>query len=60
MLLRYILCGIVAFWGFFLLFKNGINSGGKILLVIAAIGVLTTIIMDFINRKKTETDQHIK
>ena len=60
LVLRYILCGLVAFWGFFLIFKNGINSGGKVLLVIATIGLLSTIVMDFINKRKTDTRHSIK
>ncbi len=47
---RYLICGLVAFWGFFLIFKNGINSGGKTLLFISSIGVISTFIADLVNR----------
>jgi hypothetical protein len=52
---RYTLCGLVAFWGFFLIFKNGINGDGKVIVIIALIGAITTFIFDignkFLNRK---------
>jgi hypothetical protein len=57
-LLRYMTCGIVALWGFVLIFKEGINSGGKTLLLIALIGLATTLLADFINikRKSVKSD----
>jgi hypothetical protein len=36
---RIVLSSIVAMWGFYLIFKYGINSGGKSLLLIAAVAI---------------------
>jgi hypothetical protein len=52
LILRYILCSLIALWGFILIFKNGMNSGGKILLVIAFVGLIVTLCFDFINNKR--------
>ncbi len=52
MLVRYIFCTIVAVWGFILIFQNGINSGGKILLLISGIGAVSTFVFDYLNARK--------
>lgn len=49
-LLRYVVSGIVAIWGFVLIFTEGINSGGKVLLIISGIGVLSTVLFDAFNQ----------
>jgi hypothetical protein len=49
-LLRYVVCGFVAFWGFLLIFINGIDSGGKTLVTIALIGATSTFLVDLGNK----------
>ena len=51
-LTRYMICGLVAFWGFFLIFKNGDFSAGKTLLIIASIGAVATFLIDLIKSKR--------
>jgi len=51
--IRYFVCSLVAFWGFMLIFKDGVDSGGKILIFIAIIGASTTFLIDkYQNSKK--------
>lgn len=49
--LRYGVCGIVAIWGFILIFLNGIDSGGKILLIMAGIGFVSTVLFDIFKKR---------
>lgn len=49
-MLRYLISSIMALWGFYLIFKNGINREGEILLSIALIGTVTTFIFDIGNK----------
>lgn len=48
--LRYIVCAIVAAWGFIMIFTQGVDSGGKILLLIAGIGVSSTMLFDMFHK----------
>ena len=50
---RYLLASLLALWGFFLIFKNGVNGGGKVLVIIAIIGAITTFIVDLGNKYLT-------
>jgi hypothetical protein len=43
----------VALWGFYLIFTEGIDFGGRILLLIAAIGVSSTMLFDAYNKYMT-------
>ena len=45
-IIRYILCGLVALWGFIKIFSEGIDTGGATLLFIAFIGAASTFIID--------------
>ena len=49
--LRIILTSIVAFWGFFMIFKDGINSGGKILLIIAMISYAVSVLQLYLHTR---------
>jgi hypothetical protein len=51
--IRYAACVIVALWGFYLIFTEGIDFGGRILLLIAAIGVSSTMLFDAYNKYMT-------
>ena len=55
--LRYALCAVVAFWGFIRIFSSGIASGGKVLLIIAGIGALSTFLFD-IARTRITVNKH--
>ena len=48
---RVIATSLVAFWGFYLIFKEGINSGGKTLLIIALISFVVGFIQLLINNQ---------
>ncbi|MET0464717.1 MAG: hypothetical protein ABW007_16250 [Chitinophagaceae bacterium] len=47
---RYMVCATVAFWGFMTVFVEGERSGGGLLLMIAAIGVFSTIGWESVER----------
>lgn len=50
--IRVIVTSMVAFWGFYLIFKEGFNSGGKTLLIIALISYIVGIIqLGYTNQK---------
>ena len=56
LILRYICASLIALWGFILIFKNGINSGGRILLIMALIGLGTTILFELISKKRDKVN----
>ncbi len=49
-ILRYAVCALVAFWGFMMVFVQGNSSAGRILLMIAAIGVFSTMAFDLFDK----------
>ncbi|MCG2616822.1 hypothetical protein LZZ85_21175 [Terrimonas sp. NA20] len=48
--LRYALCALIAFWGGMMVFMQGRNSGGRILLLIASVGVFSTMVFDLFDK----------
>lgn len=51
----YLICALVACWGLLLVFADGEDSGGRILLMIAATGFFSTVLYDsFDNHMKNK------
>ena len=49
-ILRYVVCAVVAFWGFTMVFIERDSSAGRILLMIAVTGVFSTMIFDLFDK----------
>ncbi|WP_028789239.1 hypothetical protein [Terrimonas ferruginea] len=54
---RYVLCAILVFWSFVLIFKDRDYTGARILLLIAAIGVSSTLFVEWFKKNRTAKEK---